>query len=108
MSLSVAEGSDRLIAAASPAAERVELHTHTLDAQGVARMTRIEGIEVVAGSPTELRPGGLHVMLMGLTAPLAAGDAIDLTLTFEAAGDVTLRVPVRAVGGGHMHGSTGG
>jgi copper(I)-binding protein len=107
MTLNAASSPDRLVSAASPAAARVELHTHTLDAQGVARMMQVQAIEVAPGSPTELKPGGLHVMLMGLTAPLAEGQSIPLTLTFEKAGAVTLDVPVRAVGSmpmSHAHG----
>jgi copper(I)-binding protein len=86
---------DRLIAASTDAAQRVELHTHIEDGDGVMRMVEVEdGIEVPAGGETVLQRGGLHVMLMGLTAPLNQGDQIDLTLTFEKAGDVTLTVPV--------------
>jgi copper(I)-binding protein len=108
MTLTTGGGPDRLLSAASPAAAKVELHTHTLDAQGVARMMQVQAIEVAPGSPTELKPGGLHVMLMGLTAPLAEGQSIPLTLTFEKAGAVTLDVPVRAVGAMPMTHSHGG
>lgn len=108
MTLNAASSPDRLVSAASPAAARVELHTHTLDAQGVARMMQVQAIEVAPGSATELKPGGLHVMLMGLTAPLAEGQSIPLTLTFEKAGAVTLEVPVRAVGSMPMSHSHGG
>ncbi|PKP62731.1 MAG: hypothetical protein CVT86_07040, partial [Alphaproteobacteria bacterium HGW-Alphaproteobacteria-8] len=72
--------------------------------------------DLAPGAPAVLAPGGLHVMLMGLTAPLAAGDALPLTLIFEKAGSVTLSAPVIAVGApapmnhehaaptGHKHG----
>jgi Uncharacterized protein conserved in bacteria len=93
--------SDRLVAAASPAAARVELHEHILE-DGVAKMREVAaGIPVAPDAPAVLEPGGYHVMLMGLTAPLAEGDAIDLTLTFEAAGEITVTVPVRAMAAGH-------
>jgi copper(I)-binding protein/uncharacterized protein YcnI len=110
MSIASAAGGDRLIAAESPVAARVELHTHTLDAQGVARMRQVEGIDVPAGGAAELAPGGLHVMLLGLAAPLTAGQDIPLTLRFEKAGAIELTVPVRDVrGGGHdHHGGHGG
>lgn len=86
---------DRLIAAASDAAARVELHTHIEDANGVMRMVEVEdGFEIPAGGQTELRRGGLHVMLMGLTRPLVQGETIDLTLTFENAGDMVVTVPI--------------
>jgi copper(I)-binding protein len=108
MTLTAATAPDRLLSAASPAAEKVELHAHTLDAQGVARMIAVQAVEVTPGSPTELKPGGLHVMLMGLTAPLAEGQSIPLTLTFEKAGVVTLDVPVKRPGAAPMTHSHGG
>jgi copper(I)-binding protein len=86
---------DRLIGVRSDAAQRVELHTHSQDANGVMSMGEIEGgIAVGAGNRHALMRGMDHVMLMGLTAPLADGDAITLTLTFETAGDVVIEVPV--------------
>jgi copper(I)-binding protein len=104
---------DRLIAAATDAAQRVELHTHIEDGDGVMRMVEVEdGIEVPAGGETMLQRGGLHVMMMGLTRPLNQGDQIELTLTFEKAGDVTLTLPVdnermdgHGMGHGHGHGA---
>ena len=107
MTITTEGAADRLIAAASPAARKVELHTHTLDDQGVARMRQVQAIAVEPGESTVLRPGGLHVMLMGLTQELAEGGTVDLTLTFEQAGDVTLTVPVVRVGGGMGHGGMG-
>lgn len=102
---------DRLIAAATDAARRVELHTH-IEEDGVMRMTEVEGgIPVPAGAQTRLMRGGLHVMMMGLTRSLEQGDTIDLTLTFEGAGDIELSVPVdneRMDMGGHGMGGHGG
>ena len=88
---------DRLIAATSPVAERVELHTHTIDAQGVARMRQVDAIEVEAGAEVALAPGGLHIMLIGLTQPLAPDTTFPLTLRFADAGEVTVEVAVQAV-----------
>jgi copper(I)-binding protein len=105
MTITTEGEADKLVAAASPAARKVELHTHTLDDQGVARMRQVMAIAVEPGESTVLKPGGLHVMMMGLTQELAEGDALELTLTFETAGDVTLTVPVMKVGGGMRHGS---
>ncbi len=108
MAISTTGEADRLVAAESPVAARVELHTHLLDAQGVARMREVEGVDVPAGGEALLEPGGLHVMLMGLSAPLTAGQVIPLTLRFERAGAVELVVPVRDIrGGGHDHGAQG-
>lgn len=86
---------DRLVAAASDVARRVELHTHKEDAQGVMRMVEIEGgIAVPAGASHALDRGADHVMFMGLTRSLAEGDLVSVTLTFERAGDMTLEIPV--------------
>jgi len=85
---------DRLIAAASDVAKRVELHTH-IEEDGVMKMTKLDdGMIIPAGGMHALKRGGDHVMFMGLTRSLEHGDMFELTLTFEHAGDVTLTVPV--------------
>lgn len=100
---------DRLIAATSDVARRVELHTHTEDANGVMRMRELEGgIAVPANGSHALMRGGDHVMFMGLDAPLPQGETVTVTLTFEKAGDVTLEIPVdndRKPQAMHGHGS---
>lgn len=88
---------DRLTAASSPVADVVEIHTHIMDG-GVMRMRPVDAIEVSPGEPTVLRPGGLHVMLIGLTEPLTEGETFPLTLQFEAAGSVDVAVRVEAIG----------
>lgn len=86
---------DRLIAARSDVAGRVELHTHIEDANGVMKMTEIEaGIPIAAGEAHAMKRGGDHVMFMGLTGPLEQGSEITVTLTFEKAGDVEVQIPV--------------
>lgn len=86
---------DRLLSAASDVAQRVELHTHKEDANGVMQMLEVEGGLPVPGHGTlALERGGDHIMLMGLTRPLAQGDTVTLTLTFERGEVVTLDVPV--------------
>lgn len=108
-------GADQtLVAAQSDVAQRVELHTHKEDANGVMRMMEVEGgIPVPAGETVMLQRGGLHVMFLGLTRTLEQGDKIDLTLTFEPGGDVAVTVPVdlerKPMHGGHgSHGSHDG
>lgn len=89
------ETDDRLIGAASPVAEMVQLHTHEEDESGVMRMLHVEeGFPVAAGETLMLARGGNHVMFMGITEPFEQGDMIPLTLTFEKAGDITVEVPV--------------
>lgn len=86
---------DRLIDARSEVAERVELHTHQEDANGVMRMIHVEeGFAIAAGETHALARGGDHVMFLGLTRELAHGDELELTLVFEQAGEVTITVPV--------------
>ena len=86
---------DRLTSARTAAAMRAEIHTHQQDANGVMKMIHLEdGLTVASGESVTLKRGGDHVMLMGLTAPLEQGGSIDVTLTFEKAGEVTVAVPV--------------
>ncbi len=104
MTLRATGEGDRLLAATSPAARTVELHTHVND-NGVMRMRPVPEIAVPAGGAVSLQPGGLHVMLIGLTRPLRAGDRVPVTLTFARAGSVAVELVVegRAAGGGHAH-----
>lgn len=105
------DAADRLIAARSDVAARVELHTHLMDANGVMRMVEVEdGIPVPAQGMAMLQRGGDHVMLMGLNQPLAQGDEITITLVFETAGEIEVTVPVDLErkpehGAGHSHGT---
>jgi hypothetical protein len=97
---------DRLVAAATDAAERVELHTHIENTDGVMRMVEVkDGFPIPAGGSHALKRGGDHVMLMGLTGPLEQGATVPLTLTFEQAGDLTLDVVVdnARMPAGHGH-----
>lgn len=89
---------DRLVSATSPRAARVEIHTMSLDG-GIMRMRPLaDGLVVPAGGEASLAPGGHHIMLIGLTAPLKVGERIPATLRFARAGDV--RVQFRVVSAG--------
>ncbi|MGI3210728.1 copper chaperone PCu(A)C [Roseovarius tibetensis] len=98
---------DRLIGVASPAAQKVELHTHR-EEDGVMRMIHVEdGFALPEGGEIRMQRGGHHVMLMGLTEPFEQGKVIPMTLIFETAGEITLDVPVdlaRKPGQGHAMG----
>lgn len=86
---------DRLIAVASDAAVKVELHTHLADGNGVMKMVEVEeGFPVPANGSHALARGGDHVMFMGLTAPFEEGKIVTVTLTFEKAGDMVVEIPV--------------
>lgn len=86
---------DSLVSASSPAAAKVELHTHIHEG-GIMRMRPVDSIDVPAGKTVELQPGGLHLMLIDLKAPLKEGEEISVTLDFAKAGTKTVEVPVKA------------
>lgn len=98
---------DRLVAAKSDVAARVELHTHREIADGVMKMMEVEeGFAIPAGGSHMLARGGDHVMFMGLNEPFADGDTVAVTLVFEHAGEVAVEIPVDlnrkpTHGGGH-------
>ena len=86
---------DRLVAARADVAERVEIHTHIEDANGVMRMVEVEdGIAVAAGESHALKRGGDHIMFMGLKAPFVDGETFPVTLVFERAGEVVVDITV--------------
>ena len=85
---------DALIGAETDAAEMVELH-ETIVESGVMRMRPVTRLSVPPGGSLELRPGGLHLMLINLRRDLRPGDRFTLSLTFERAGRLVVDVPVR-------------
>ena len=87
---------DRLTGVSSPVAARVELHSHEMR-DGVMRMRRIDAVPVPGNAAAELKPGGRHVMLIGLTGKLKQGGTFPLTLAFEKAGGITVSVTVRPI-----------
>jgi len=89
---------DRLIAAKSPAADKVEIHEMKMDGN-VMRMRAVEkGLDIPAGATVEFKPGGFHVMFMGLKAPFAKDARVPLTLVFEKAGSIDVELAVEAIG----------
>ncbi len=101
--------SDRLLSASAEVAASVELHTMSMDGD-VMRMRQVNAIDVPAGKTVELKPGGLHIMLIGLKTPLANGSSFPLKLKFEKAGEVVVDMKVMSrpaatadPHGGHKH-----
>jgi copper(I)-binding protein len=88
---------DRLIGAKTTVAKRAMLHMSYIDDNEVARMQRVAGVDVPAGGMVAMHPGGDHVMLMGLNAPLEEGATFPLTLVFEKAGEIPVTVDVLSV-----------
>jgi copper(I)-binding protein len=84
---------DRLDAVSTPIARSVQIHA-TSTVGGVMQMREVDGVECPPGATVKAEPGGLHVMLIGLTAPLTLGSAFTVSLQFHAAGVLTLKVPV--------------
>ncbi|CAD7046017.1 hypothetical protein REJC140_04036 [Pseudorhizobium endolithicum] len=97
-------GADRLVSATSAAAETVELHEMAMEGE-VMKMRKLNnGIDVPAGETVELKPGGLHMMFMQVKTPFKEGDTVAVTLTFEKAGSVDIKLPVRgAAPKAHQH-----
>jgi copper(I)-binding protein len=100
---------DKLVSATTPVAARVELHSMAVDAQGVMRMREIDGIALAPKAKVQMRPGlGMHLMLIGLKEPLKEGATFPMTLQFEHAGTVEVKVVVqtprpRGAAEEHMH-----
>jgi copper(I)-binding protein len=99
--------SDRLVRVETAAAGAAETH-ESVEENGLVRMVaRPEGFTIPAGGTLELKPGGKHVMLMGLRAPGSLGDALSVTLRFARAGAITTRAkivrPGEAMAGGEAH-----
>ena len=88
---------DRLTAAATPAVQKAELHSMTMDGN-VMKMRQVDGIDLPAGQAVTLKPGGYHIMLTGLAQPLTEGQTFPLTLTFDKAGARDVTVTVQKVG----------
>ena len=97
---------DRLVGGSFAAAGSFEVHQMSMEG-GVMRMRPVtDGLEVKPGQTVELKPGGLHLMFMGLKEQLKAGDTVKGTLEFAKAGKIEIAYPVRAMGaggGGHKH-----
>ena len=98
---------DRLVSVASDAAESAEMHMTQVE-NDVATMRQVDSIEVPPQGETELKPGGLHIMLIGLKHELKAGDKVRLTLQFEKAGAVSMEAEVRLLKPGLTAARSGG
>ena len=99
---------DRLIGGSLPIAKEVEVHEMAM-ADNVMKMRRLpNGLEIKPGKSVELKPGGYHIMFMGLTSGLKAGQTVKGTLVFQKAGTVEVEyrvAPIGAQSGGGGHAS---
>ena len=94
--------SDRLLSGHSTLAKIVEFHETSID-DGVVRMRRVPHIMVPANSMTTLKPGGLHIMVMGLKKTLIAGSLFPMALDFEHAGTIGVKLEVKTFFGTNMN-----
>ena len=85
---------DTILHLESPAAEVTELHTIVVESNGAKRMQKMPHATVKAGAGLELKPGGYHLMLIGLKAPLKEGDKVPVEIIFQHAGKQVLSLPV--------------
>ena len=89
---------DKLVAASSPAADHVELHVMAMDG-GVMRMRQVKEFDLPAHGELALKPGGNHLMFIGLKEPFKEGAKVPVTLRFEKAGEVEVQLSVGEMGG---------
>jgi periplasmic copper chaperone A len=99
---------ERLSCASSAAAAKCQIHEMAVD-NGVMKMRPVEGgLEIKPGQTVTLKPGGYHLMLDGLKAPLKTGDKLEATLTASGGGSVNVDFPVAAIGAPAPGASAGG
>ena len=89
----------KVVAASSPVAAMVEIHEMKMD-DGVMKMRAVDALPLPAGQAVALKPGSYHVMLMGLKAPIKAGETVPLTLTVEGEDGKRTAVEVKALARG--------
>ena len=95
---------DRLVGGTAPFAKDVELHKMSMDA-GVMKMRPVAGgLEIKPGETVTLKPGGLHLMFVGLDKPLKEGERVPATLDFTKAGKVKVDFVVEGMGATHEKG----
>jgi copper(I)-binding protein len=88
---------DRLLEVSGDVADSIEVHTHLME-DGMMKMRPVDGVDISTDKPAVFEPGGLHIMLIGLKAPLKTDEVFPLTLKFEKADDLTVEVVVKAIG----------
>ncbi|ASM40427.1 copper chaperone PCu(A)C [Campylobacter sputorum] len=92
-----------LVSATNSLSDVTELHTH-IEENGMKKMIQVPKIDIKANSTTELKPGGLHVMFIGIKKPMVVGENVKMTLTFDNGQTVTLdKVPVKEIKPIKMH-----
>jgi copper(I)-binding protein len=88
---------DRLVGASTPVAAKVQFHQET-DDNGIMRMRELPTVEIGPGATVTFKPGGMHIMLVGLKQQLKEGETFPLTLQFEKAAKIDLLIPIAKAG----------
>ena len=97
--INIAAAAARLVSVTSDVSDRVEIHTMTIT-DGVMRMRKLsDGLEIRARSTVDLKPGGFHLMFVGLKQPLQKEQSFNVTMTFEKAGKVDVLFRTTGIGG---------
>ena len=87
---------DRLLSASSPLTPMVQVHEMKMEGDVMKMAELKDGLEIPAGAKVELKPGGFHIMFMGLKDQVKEGDVVKVTLKFEKAGEVVIDMPAQA------------
>ena len=95
MTITATGGDFRLISASSEAAERVELHTMTME-DDMMRMRQVEGYDIPAGESFVLEPGGPHMMLFGVDPDIQVGETAEMLFTFRDSNDAEITLNYEA------------
>ncbi|RTM14179.1 MAG: copper chaperone PCu(A)C [Bradyrhizobiaceae bacterium] len=96
---------DRLVSATTSVADKVQFHEERGE-NGVSRMQEVASVNAEPGAQIVFKPGGMHMMMVGLKQPLKEGQTFQMTLQFEKAGSIAVAVPVGKVGA-MEHGNMG-
>ncbi|MEQ8481607.1 MAG: copper chaperone PCu(A)C [Hoeflea sp.] len=91
------ETADRLIGGKAGFADRVEIHEMSMENDVMKMRELADGLEIPAGGEVELKPGGYHIMFIGLDSRMAEGDSRPVTLTFEKAGSIEVDFSVEDI-----------
>jgi periplasmic copper chaperone A len=86
---------DALLSATSPGASAVGIHKSEMDSTGLEWMHPVDRVDIPAGATVVLAPGGYHLMIEGLSAPLRAGDRLEFDLVFQRAGRIVVEADIR-------------
>jgi copper(I)-binding protein len=88
---------DRLLSAMTPIAQKVQFHSATNE-NGVMQMRELSSITIHPGSLVSLKPGAMHMMMIGLKQALKEGQTFPLALDFEKAGQIDVTVLIESIG----------